>query len=156
MTTDLRQHPKTPTGLEIVAPSFVYVEQSGLIKGHRFVCQPDSTNVFDWQLPFNVALQGVHAIIVDNQDGDYGEFSVVDADDVLGLFALYGLTVGVDVLQIQKFGETVYVPAGRSDIGYFFDSAFQIPAGLYLRMTWEAHHATEAPTIYPAYKLYRD
>jgi len=64
--------------------------------------------------------------------------------------------VGQDVLQVQKFGETVYVPSGRSDIGYFFDSAFQIPRGLYLRMTWESTHATEAPTIYPAYKLYRD
>jgi hypothetical protein len=154
--TDLSKIVRTPQGMPVMAPSFVYVEQSGLIKGHRFVCQPDSTNHFDWQLAYSVALQGVLAIIVGNHDGDYGEFSVVDKDDVLGLFALYGLTVGVDVLMIQKFGETVYVPEGRSDISFMFDSAFQIPAGLYLRMTWECNHATEAPTIYPAYKLYRD
>lgn len=36
--------------------------------------------------------------------------SIVDKDDVLGLFSTYGLTVGVDVLELKEFVEDFYAP----------------------------------------------
>lgn len=146
--------PVTPDGKPIIAPSLVYVDASGLVKGQRCICVADSTNIFDYQLTVNTALQGVHAIIVDAKDGDYGEFSVVDKDDVLGLFDYYGIPEG-GVLELKKFGETIYVPDGKTQIAFEFQSAYELPIGLYLRLTWESTDTTTGPKIYPDYKLYR-
>ena len=154
MSVDLRQHPNTPDGKEIVAPSFVYVEQSGMVQGQRCVCAADALNHFDWQIPVPIALQGVSAIIVDNTDGDYGELTVVDKDDVLGLFSVYGIPPGGE-LEIEKFGYTIYVPEGTWQISFVFASAFDIPPGIYIRLSWLSTHASIGPRIYPQYKLYK-
>ena len=72
---------------------------------------------------------------------DIVEFSVVDKDDVLGLFQYYGLTVGTDVLELAKFvrthsvigGTLVKIEPGQAKI---------LPLGLYLRVSYICYGTT--------------
>jgi hypothetical protein len=68
--------------------------------------------------------------------GDYIEFSVVDKDDVLGLFAVYGLTVGVDVLELNKFVSKLRPEPWDGVIDARAKTAGAVLPGLYLRLAY--------------------
>ena len=70
--------------------------------------------------------------------GDYAEFSVVDKDDVLGLFSVYGLTVGVDVLELGKYAESIYINPEQTSTSHLeAPSAANVVSGLWLRTKYE-------------------
>jgi hypothetical protein len=79
------------------------------------------------------------------------EFALVDKDDVLGLFAAYGLTVGVDVLELGKFVITMYVPEGSFQDNMSVEAPVSVMAGLYLRLIYHSVGTTD-PIIAPTYK----
>ena len=69
---------------------------------------------------------------------------MVDKDDVLGLFSTYGLTAGVDVLELTKFAETIYLKPGGCDFAKFdTDDVSYVVAGLYLRTKIHTTSETE-------------
>ena len=78
-------------------------------------------------------------------EDDYIEFSVVDKDNVLGLFALYGLQVGVDILELCKFVINDYVKKGNDDSGYHTQlyevvkGTTKVIPGLYYRVSYDSH-----------------
>ena len=82
--------------------------------------------------------------------GDYAEFSVVDKDDVLGLFTTYGLTVGVDVLELTKYVTKHYVPPGQAD-GYRSKiepgTVAAVTQGLYMRTGYKSVGVTDIDLI---------
>lgn len=76
--------------------------------------------------------------------GDYAECSVIDKDDVLGLFSMYGLVSGVDILELKKFAETIYLkPGGAETTTFDTDDVSFVAAGLYLRT--KVHTTSEEP-----------
>ena len=49
---------------------------------------------------------------------DYVDFSIIDKNDVLGLFSTYNLTVGVDILELVKFVKGDIIKKGSVLNGY--------------------------------------
>lgn len=80
-------------------------------------------------------------------EGDYIEYSVVDKNDVLGLFAQLGLTLGLDVLELAKFVQKEYIGNNQSEM-MPFDQAKQLVQGLFLRSIYNSVGTTgDAPVI---------
>lgn len=82
-------------------------------------------------------------------EDDYIEFSIVDKNDILGLFSTYGLTVGIDVLQLVKFVNTDYVKKGDPTTGYHsqlfegIKGTNKVITGLYFRTSYVSHGTTD-------------
>jgi len=132
--------PVNEDGLPIVAPTFE--EHQGLTvvwKGTLHTAAAGALSIFDEVVTTQIKVRGGWYELMDDKAavGDYIEFSIVDKDDVLGLFSAYGLTVGVDILELKKFIRKEYVNpriTGRQD----FDSegASTVYAGLYMRVAY--------------------
>jgi hypothetical protein len=109
---DLRKANKDDSGNPVLAPTF---ENTGGLHpqwhGHLYTAVKDSINIFDQLVTTEKQLRGGWYEIMDDNSvlGDYIEEAVVDKDDVLGLFDTYGLTVGVDVLELKKYVKTEYI-----------------------------------------------
>lgn len=134
--------PMTDDGKPISAPTFE--DTDGLApqwEGHKYEAVAGATNIFDELVTTEKRLRGGWYELLNDKAvvGDVVEFSVVDKDDVLGLFALFGLTVGVDVLELRKYVKSEYVnPAilGRQE--FIGNSAFLVVAGLYMRSIYDS------------------
>jgi len=143
MTMSFVRQPVDSDGHPISAPTF---ENTGGLhpkwEGHLYDVVAGSLNFFDELIVTEKQLRGGWYEILDANAvvGDYIEQSVVDKDDVLGLFSTYGLTVGVDVLELKKYVKTEYVnpaTAGQRQI-FMANSTFVVMAGLYLRIAYES------------------
>lgn len=134
---DFRVTPKGSDGSPIIAPTFE--DTAGLSphwESHLYTVAAGATNIFDELVTTERRLRGGWYELFDSNAviGDYVEFAVVDKDDTLGLFSMYSLTVGEDVLELRKYVKTDYVkPADQNRQEFSGSSAFQITAGLYLR-----------------------
>ena len=110
-------------------------------RGHLYTAIAGATNIFDEVVTVEKQLRGGWYELFDDNavQGDYMEFSVVDKDDALGLFALLGLTVGVDVLELAKYVKTEYINPSKKERQIFLaNSTFVVTAGLYLRTIYES------------------
>jgi hypothetical protein len=135
---DLRKANKDDSGNPVLAPTF---ENTGGLHprwhGHLYTVTAGALNIFDELVTTEKQLRGGWYEMMDNNAivNDYIEEAVVDKDDVLGLFDTYGLTVGVDVLELKKYVKTEYINplvAGERQV-FIVNSTFVIAAGLYLR-----------------------
>lgn len=126
---------KTIDGYDIIATTYGYFEEDAQWKG--FLVQAsgiDTDTIFDYQIDNQIYIKGGEYWSRGGALGDYAECSIVDKDDVLGLFDMYGLVSGVDVLELFKFVESIYLnPDGGHQILDTPDSALVYP-GLYLRV----------------------
>ena len=90
-------------------------------------------------------------------DDDYIEFSIIDKNDVLGLFATYGLQVGVDVLELCKFVITDYVKKGDPASGYHsqlfegIKGTNKVIPGLFYRAAYDSHGAENVVFLWRMY-----
>ena len=143
MSADLRDTLKSPDGNPIAAPAF---EDTGGLnpkwKGYKYTATADAINIFDELVTIEKALRGVWYELLDGNASadDFIEFSVVDKDDTLGLFDGLGLTVGEDVLELNKYVETEYInptTAGSREV-FMANSTFVVVDGLYLRTVYDA------------------
>ena len=135
---DISGRPIFATGHKVVAESFRR-------KGYMFDASPGTVTFFDVAIDTQIYLQGGAARVSPNKAlrGDKMEFSIVDKNDVMGFFVFYGMTPGVDVLELKKFvtdefimwwgneGQTVTVEPGTVSL---------LVPGLFLRC---AYHAVE-------------
>lgn len=132
--------PKNVDGLLIVAPTFE--EHQGLTvvwKGSLYTATAGALNIFDEVVTTQIKVRGGWYELMDANAvvGDYIEFSIIDKDDVLGLFATYGLTVGVDILELKKFIRKEYVnPSIHVRQDFNSEGASTVVAGLYMRVTY--------------------
>jgi len=87
---------------------------------------------------------------------DVIEFSVIDKDDLLGLFTPLGLTLGVDVLELKKWVVNEFVDGNaRNERLFSGQEVFAIMAGLYLR-TGYTSNGTAVPTVLVTVKDYME
>ena len=150
--------PRDTDGRPIHAPSFIDAgDLDGCFTGFYVDVVAGALNIHDLLLTTNIKLQGgCYAVDGASVHGDYCEMAVVDKDDVLGVFALYGLTVGQDVLTVRKYIRKRYIrPGVKGDDHLDFGSAAFIPAGLYLRAMVESVGA-EDYVMYCDYKMYEE
>jgi len=129
-------------GNPVVSPTFE--DTQGLYPewaGHLYTATAGAISIFDEVVTTEKQLRGGWYELFDENAvvGDYLEFAVVDKDNVLGLFALYGLTEGEDVLELKKYVITDYINVLRRDRQIFMpQSTFVVTAGLYLRTIYES------------------
>jgi len=127
-------------GRLLVAPTFEDTQGLGTVwRGNKHTALGNTLNIFDQAVTTELILRGGWYEILDGNAhiGDYVEFSIIDKDDVLGLFSTYGLTVGVDILELKKFVKTNYINprlAGKED--FTSDGASAVMAGLYMRIAY--------------------
>lgn len=123
------------SGNMITAQTYGFFEEDAQWKG--FLLQAsgvDVDTIFDHQITTQIYIKGGEYWNRGGAIGDYAECSIVDKDDVLGYFQYYGLVSGVDVLELFKFAESIYMnPDGGHQILDTPDSALVYP-GLYLRV----------------------
>lgn len=142
MSVNLNKPPKNDSGAPISAPTFE--DTDGLApqwEGHLYTAVAGATNIFDELVTTEKRLRGGWYELLNDKAvvGDKVEFSVVDKNDVLGLFALLGLTVGVDVLELRKYVANEYVnPNNMTRQSFIGNSAFLVVAGLYMRSIYDS------------------
>ena len=129
-------------GNPVLAPTFE--DTQGLYpewRGYLYTATAGATNIFDEVVTTEKQLRGGWYELFDDNAvvNDYLEFAVVDKDDVLGLFALYGMTVGVHVLELKKYVKTEFINPTKKERQIFMpQSTFVVTAGLYLRTIYES------------------
>lgn len=133
--------PVNEDGLPLMAPTFEDAQGLTTVwKGHKYTASAGVLNIFDEVITSQIKVRGGWYELMDANAivGDYIEFSIVDKDDVLGLFTTYGLTVGVDILELKKFVRTEYVNPLMSGRREEFESsgASTVYAGLYMRTSY--------------------
>ncbi len=143
-------------------PVFAYNYRTVSPDGYRkqsikFTASAGEITIFDLAMTVDVRLRGGWSWIEDTAVwGDEVGLSVVDKDDVLGLFATYGLTVGEDVLQLSKYIVDVDVPPGGWS-GYCVDpnTYADVITGLYLRAEYNSVGASDVKVIihYDVYEV---
>jgi hypothetical protein len=115
-------------------------------KGVLHQAQPGVMNCFDQLVTTELRLRGGWYELLNPDQTlkeDYLEFSVIDKDDVLGLFAQYGLTVGEDFLELKKYVVKEHVNKNANGRNMFqARSAFRIMAGLYFRACYHSYGQT--------------
>lgn len=104
-------------------------------------------NIFDYMIDVEKRISGGEYWIYPEDSSkihkkDYLEFSVIDKNDVLGIFNYYGLIPGVDILELTKFVKTDYIKKGNSAEGYHsqlfegIKGTNALVAGLFLRVAY--------------------
>lgn len=150
---------RTSEGHLITAPTFEYdFDLDGYFQGYLYTASAGVTSIFDELITTEIKLRAGWYEILDNNAaiGDYIDFSVVDKDDVLGLFGALGLTQGVDVLEVGNFVRTEYINprnTGRSD--FRVDGASTVFAGLYFRIKYVSTGANDVD-FKVSYLVYED
>ena len=107
------------------------------------------TNIFDVQVTTERRINGGEYWVSEGYTSnvhvdDYVEFSIVDKDDILGLFNYYGLIQGSDILELSKFVITDYVQKGNPITGYHaqcfegITGTSKVYQGLYYRIIYES------------------
>jgi hypothetical protein len=125
-------------------------------KGYSFTATAGETTFYDIPVTSQVRMfGGVYWICnpQDVEDQDLIEFSVIDKDDTLGYFTALGLTVGVDILELNKYYKNGYVKKGNPAEGYKYrplernPAAVDVLAGLYFRTTYQSSGSVDIEVI---------
>lgn len=93
---------------------------------------------YDWEVPADlIYLQWLdyYTDLNVHEFEDYMEFSIIDKNDVTGLFVYYGLTVGEDILEISKNAFTLY-PMKNEHFNFNNDEIVKLLEGLFLRISY--------------------
>jgi len=146
----------TEHGELITAPTYSAIDDSGRFQGDAFVASGLATTIHDWKVEQDLRIAGADWWTTHHEWGDFGSFAVVDKDDVLGLFDLYGLEEG-EVLELKRYVMNVPLPCSKC-CPYFTETmevanpAF-VCSGLYLRCIVDNNHDGDI-TVGAVYHLY--
>ena len=139
MSVNLNKGPKTADGAPVSAPTFE--DTNGLApqwEGSFYEAVAEATNIYDEVVTTEKRLRGGRYEVMDGNSviGDYVKFSVVDKDDVLGLFDMLEIEEG-GFLELRRYVKDYVNPLAAGNIQKFEgNSAFPVIAGLYLRSTY--------------------
>lgn len=121
-------------GALVTSSTYGEFQEDAAFKGILLEADPKKTTIYDLLITKQIFIQGGYFWSNGGNPGDMVEVSVVDKDDVLGLFGLFGLVPGVDVLELDKFVETMYLKPGGMDFSLVETSDIaQLMPGLYVR-----------------------
>ena len=90
-------------------------------------------------------------------EDDYIEFSIIDKNDILGLFSTYGLTAGTDILELVKFVYTDYIQKGNPLEGFHsilyegIKGTNAVVPGLFMRMMCKSHGIQDFGLVWRMY-----
>lgn len=151
----------TNTGEQLVAPTFEYDrDYPATWVGKTYTVQPGVLNIFELEITREIFLRGGSVQLltppasVKAHKDDYIEFSVVDKNDVLGMFSLLGLTVGVDILELGKFVRTKKVVGHCPEpLVFMAKGASQVFPGLFFYTHYRSF-GTEAHDIEVVYNFH--
>jgi hypothetical protein len=136
------------TGGLVNAPSYSNFEEDASFKGVRATCPANTVTITDVEIETELYVDHGMCWFKNANDGDEVEISVVDKDDVLGLFSVLGYTVGVDVLELGKWAETIPMFPGDTPWTMFHtDDTAPVVEGLYLRIKYDNQHASQAAVM---------
>ncbi len=128
------------TGALIVSPTYETSTDVPCWHKWKFIAQAGQTTFFDIQLTNEKSLKGGKYYIVNysdiNSELDYLECSLIDKNNVMGLFNNYGLVVGQDVLELGKFVITEYVEPTDKFIASY--GVMPLSSGLFLRLAYNS------------------
>lgn len=126
------------SGALVTAATYSQYEEDAAFKGIMLDAPANQTSIHDLEITTQIYIEGGYFWSDGGNKGDYVEVSVVDKDDVLGLFGQFNLTVGVDVLELDKFVETMYLKPGGMEFSLVQTSDIaQVMEGLYIRTKYE-------------------
>lgn len=132
------------TGGMVVSQSYSQFEEDAQFKGHRVACPADTVTIYDIPITVETYVNRGKCWFINAHDGDEVEISLVDKNDIVGLFSTYGYTVGVDVLELGKWAETIPMfPGNVSWTDFSTEDNAPLLAGLFLRLKYDNSHATE-------------
>jgi hypothetical protein len=132
-------------GEQVVASAYSAIKEAGRFQGLLIQASGiDTDTMLDHRIDRQIYVHGGWFWSEGGSCGDYAEFSVVDKDDVLGYFQYYGLTSGVDVLELGKYVKTQYLrPAGIDMCHLETPTVAPVCPGLYMRT--KIHTTSETP-----------
>jgi hypothetical protein len=149
-------------GHVVAAPTYFYKGDDHTIQeGKRYLIEQASIEIFDDLIAQPLKIYGgAYWVDLDDVDkvskDDYLEFSIVDKDDVLGMFGLLGITPGEGVLEITKFVKKDYIRKGDPATGFYSDlvsntkGVSEIIPGLYRRLYYFSY-GSQPITLYTKY-----
>lgn len=148
--------PITHNGKLLVAPTYSQFEEDASFHGMLLEASAGDTVIQDLEISTQVYMAGGYYWAHNCNVGDYVEVSVVDKNDVLGLFGAFGLEVGLDVLELAKFVVTHYLKPGGVDWAELLteDVAPVIP-GLFVRAKY-VNTGTQAASIGITYRWFEE
>ena len=121
-------------GQLVTSPSYFYTDTLNAIQETtRYAIENLAVNIFDEKIENNIKLFGgkywVGEDYVNNvHKDDYVEFSIIDKDDILGFFSMFGLDKdNGDILELNKFVINDIVKKGNSANDFYSD--LTIPSG---------------------------
>lgn len=123
----------------IVAPTFEDIgDLTTIWKCALHTAPANSLSFFDQAVTTQHKLrEGWFKIISGGTIGDYIECSVIDKDDVLGLFSAFNLTLGVDILELKKYIRTEYIsPDDKTRQPFNSNAVSELMSGLYIRVAY--------------------
>lgn len=127
----------TPDGAMVTAATYSQFEEDAAFKGILLPADPGQTSINDLQVTTQIFIEGGYFWSVGGNLGDYCEVSVVDKDDVLGLFEVFGVPPG-GVIELDKFVETMYLKPGGMNFSLVQTSDIApVYVGLYIRTKYE-------------------
>ena len=126
----------------IVAPTFLYSGNTARLKGYRITAPAGQQVIHDVEVTTQLLVQGGQFWITNAGPEDYVDFAVYDKNGVIpypgnpsiSLMEAYGLTPGVDVLELTKYVDHMNIP----EMPYFQDNIIMptvapVLQGLFLR-----------------------
>lgn len=117
---------------------YAFANERTVFQGYKYIAQPSALNIFDEKVGSKlVYIQGGKLWVKAPNLGDYVELSLVDKDNVLGLFSQYNLVVGTDVLEVSKWVRKLYMPPWNWECELLSKTVGQLVPDLYLRIAYE-------------------
>lgn len=160
-TSGVYKAPHNTLGIPMIADGHKTVTEAFRNDGHLIAATvPGGDTYQDMQVSPNLIYMAGASFHIGPTSvlNDYAEFSVVDKDNVLGLFALYGLVPGVDILEIVKYVRRHYIPpcgtaAAREPYSgeILPGTVAPLAAGLYMRVKY---HSTGLEPVWFIYHFH--
>lgn len=130
-------------GAQVVTQTFVSTPQVAAWKSRKHEAIAGQTNFFDIAITTEIRLSSGEYMIDNLEDvhpDDYIELSLIDKNNVLGLFSYYGLQEG-DVLELFKFVRTEF-PITRQKFESPMGCTHIVVPGLFIRVAYVSFGTT--------------
>ena len=128
-------------GATSVSLTFGETGELPLWSGSKHLCTAGEVSFFDIELTEIYKLVSGKYIVKNWEEADiedYVEISVVDKNDVLGLFSTYGMVVGTHVLELNKFVKKDYIWEKDGGFESIYGSKLNLSLGLFIRISYNS------------------
>lgn len=134
---------RNPEGNLVYAPTFFQAEQSWRSKGVYFTVAGNSEGIYDYEIASELLIQGAEFFVNSDVSGNSADFSIIDKNNILGYHTMMGLPLGTPI-ELTKFVETNYFPAGLFVSERKAPTASRVYAGLFVRVKYVNNSANTA------------